>query len=201
MGKVEENQQQKQQKLLETAFNLFTSKGINETTIQDIVSHAGIAKGTFYLYFKDKYDLIEKLRRRKTVKLFEDAVNFSHQAHYDNFTQQFIIIIEYIVDELTNNQALLKFIYKNLSMGLVNMQIDTANGESFPNAVYKMFEQRVLEEQLPIENPKATFFMIAELVGATCYNSILFGIPIPIEQFKPLLIVAIRNLLTGSNSN
>lgn len=199
MGKVEENQQKKQQKLLETAFSLFTSKGINETTIQDIVSHAGIAKGTFYLYFKDKYDLIEKLRRRKTIKLFEDAVSFSHQVPYNNFSEQFIIIIEYIVDELTKNPALLKFIYKNLSMGLVNMQIDTEDGESFPNAVYKMFEQRVVEEQLAIENPKVIFFMIAELVGATCYNSILYNIPLTIEAFKPHLISAIKCLLNPSN--
>jgi hypothetical protein len=84
-------------------------------------------------------------------------------------------------------------------MGLVNMQIDTENGENFPNAVYEMFEQRVREEHLYIENPKATFFMIAELVGASCYNSILFDIPLPIEQFKPHLIMAIRSLLNSSN--
>ena len=38
----------------------FTSKGIQKTSISDIVEDAGVAKGTFYLYFKDKYDIRNK---------------------------------------------------------------------------------------------------------------------------------------------
>lgn len=36
------------------AFALFTQKGINDTSISDIAKKANMAKGTFYLYFKDK---------------------------------------------------------------------------------------------------------------------------------------------------
>ncbi len=196
MGKIKEKQQRKKQMLLETAFNLFTSKGINETTIQDIASEAGMAKGTFYLYFKDKYDLIEKLRSKKAIVLFENAIDFSRQSKYENFTEQLLIIIDYIVDELTRDQALLKFIYKNLSMGLVNLQLSEETGIGFQNAVYKMFEQRVLEEHLPVEDSKTTLFMIIELVGSTCYNSILYDIPLPIQEFKPHLNMAVRKLLS-----
>ena len=56
MGKIESNKQQKQTSLLNTAFQLFTTKGVNKTSIAEISQQAGIAKGTFYLYFKDKYD-------------------------------------------------------------------------------------------------------------------------------------------------
>ena len=51
MGKVDKNKQQKRTSLLETAFSLFTSRGIHNTSISDIVERAGVAKGTFYLYF------------------------------------------------------------------------------------------------------------------------------------------------------
>ena len=54
ISKVESNKNKKLNKLLDTAFQLFTDKGIHHTSIQDIVNHAGVAKGTFYLYFKDK---------------------------------------------------------------------------------------------------------------------------------------------------
>lgn len=47
--------QKKKDALFNTAFELFTTKGTNQTTISDIVNKAGVAKGTFYLYFKDKY--------------------------------------------------------------------------------------------------------------------------------------------------
>ena len=58
MGKVEVKKQKKKDALFNTAFELFTTKGTNQTTISDIVNKAGVAKGTFYLYFKDKYDII-----------------------------------------------------------------------------------------------------------------------------------------------
>lgn len=195
MGKIKENQQKKRQELLENAFDLFTSKGVNETTIQDIAKAAGVAKGTFYLYFRDKYDLIEKLRRKKTAKLFEEAVEFSRHVPYENFTEQLLIIINYIIDELSSNQDLLKFIYKNLSMGGANIRLEGEEETYSSVSIFEMFEQRAIEEQLHLENPKAVFFMIIELVGSTCYTSILFNLPLPIEEYKPYLYKAIKKLL------
>ena len=61
MGKVDENKKKKKEALFNTAYELFTTKGINATAISDIVEKAGVAKGTFYLYFKDKYDIKNKL--------------------------------------------------------------------------------------------------------------------------------------------
>ena len=53
IGKLEHNKKVKKDALFNTAFELFTTKGIAKTTISDIVEKAGVAKGTFYLYFKD----------------------------------------------------------------------------------------------------------------------------------------------------
>ena len=57
MGKIEEKKKRKKETLFNTAYELFTTKGILGTTVSDIVEKAGVAKGTFYLYFKDKYDI------------------------------------------------------------------------------------------------------------------------------------------------
>ena len=73
MGRVEENKKKKKEALFRTAYELFTTKGINSTAISDIVEKAGVAKGTFYLYFKDKYDIKNKLIAHKTKELFDHA--------------------------------------------------------------------------------------------------------------------------------
>ena len=73
MGKVESNKKQKKDALFNTAFELFTTKGTNKTTISDIADKAGVAKGTFYLYFKDKYDIRNKLVSYKT-KIFKTII-------------------------------------------------------------------------------------------------------------------------------
>ncbi len=49
MGKIDKNKQIKRESLLETAFQLFTSKGIHKTSISDIVDNAGVAKNYIIL--------------------------------------------------------------------------------------------------------------------------------------------------------
>ncbi|ASJ01434.1 TetR/AcrR family transcriptional regulator [Thermococcus gorgonarius] len=49
------------EKLVSAAMELFAKKGFDKTTVDEIVAKAGVAKGTFYLYFKSKDDLIKEL--------------------------------------------------------------------------------------------------------------------------------------------
>lgn len=49
------------QLLLDTSVNVFYAKGYHNTTIKDITSEAGVAAGTFYLYFKNKFVLYKYL--------------------------------------------------------------------------------------------------------------------------------------------
>lgn len=51
-------------KICQAAETLFYEKGYNNTSIVDITNHAGIALGTFYIYFKDKYYLYKYLLLR-----------------------------------------------------------------------------------------------------------------------------------------
>ena len=51
-------------------FELFTTSGFNKTSISDISKNAGVGKGTFYLYFRDKYDIRNKLIAHKSNELF-----------------------------------------------------------------------------------------------------------------------------------
>ena len=73
MGKVENNKKLKENSLLKTAFEFFTTKGFSKTSITDIVDKAGVAKGTFYLYFKDKYDIRNHLIAHKASQIFQAA--------------------------------------------------------------------------------------------------------------------------------
>ena len=70
MGKIEVKKKEKKNALFQNAFDLFTDKGFAKTTIADIAERAGLAKGTFYLYFKDKYDLRDKLVVYKACLLY-----------------------------------------------------------------------------------------------------------------------------------
>ena len=188
----------KESKLLDTAYKLFTQKGIKNTSIQEIVDNADIGKGTFYLYFKDKYELRDVLIYRKSNKLFNDAYKESKKQSFNTLTDQMIFIIDYVINKLNKNQLLLKFISKNLSWGLFNETIskvyNISNDEN-ENGIYSLFLKGIKEYNIKIENPEVTLFMIIELAGATCFNSILYKEPVSIDEFKPYLYDAIKKLI------
>lgn len=50
--------------ILDTAAKLFTTKGYHQTTIIDILNAIGIAKGTFYYYFKSKEEVMDAIIMR-----------------------------------------------------------------------------------------------------------------------------------------
>lgn len=60
--------------ILVAAKRVFGAKGYAETTIADVIAQTGIARGTFYLYFKDKDVLFEELFRRVSLE-FHHALN------------------------------------------------------------------------------------------------------------------------------
>ena len=49
---------EKERLIIESAMKLFATKGVNATSVQEIVTASGISKGAFYLYFKSKDELL-----------------------------------------------------------------------------------------------------------------------------------------------
>ena len=183
MGKLESNKQQKRTSLLDTAFKLFTTQGVSKTSIAEISQKAGIAKGTFYLYFKDKYDIRNKLISHEASKLFKNAATALNRHIYEetaknaaftiSFTNQIVFIADHIINALNDNQTLLTFISKNLSWGIFKEALTT----------------NVAEE------PEIMLFMIVELISSTCYSAILYKEPADIDTLKPYLYNTIRAII------
>lgn len=194
---MKNDKEEKENRLLNTAFKLFTEKGIKETSIQEIVDNASVAKGTFYLYFKDKYEIRDILIVKKSQKLFSDALKSLRKNYISDFSDCIIYIINYVIDELTKNPLLLKFISRNLSWGVFSKTVlnlyDKSSEEE--DSVYDLFIKESEKNNIKFNNPEVILFMIIELVGSTCFNSILYKEPLPIEEYKPYLYRTIRNLI------
>jgi AcrR family transcriptional regulator len=59
--------------LMNAAERLFLDQGFDHTTVEDITRGADVAKGTFYLQFSSKADILDALRQR-FVQILLDAV-------------------------------------------------------------------------------------------------------------------------------
>jgi AcrR family transcriptional regulator len=59
--------------LTAAALELFVEKGFAATRLEDVAAHAGVSKGTLYLYFDSKEALFKAVIEEGIVPLFEQA--------------------------------------------------------------------------------------------------------------------------------
>ena len=194
MGKAEQNKKLKMENLLNTSFELFTSKGLNKTSISDIVEKAGVAKGTFYLYFKDKYDIRNRLIAHKSSLLFMEAYKALQDAKIEGFEDRFIFIIDYVLDELAANKGLLAFIYKDLSWAVFKKALTTP--VSHDDVDFGEVYRNMLDESgFKFRDPEVMLFLIIELAGSTGYSSIMYDDPVSLSELKPHLEAAVKSII------
>ena len=195
MGKVDTNKLQKENSLLKTAYEFFTTKGFSKTSISDIVGKAGVAKGTFYLYFKDKYDIRNKLVSHQSSLLFKNAIEMlGENVNELSFEDKMVKLVDCIVNQLNSNQSLLTFISKNLSWGFFKSALTSPSSNDdvdFSEVYYNMIK----EAPYDLKDPEIMLFMIIELVSSTCYSTILYNEPCSLENLKPYLFATIRTMI------
>ncbi len=194
MGKADINKKIKMENLLNTSFELFTSKGLNKTSISDIVEKAGVAKGTFYLYFKDKYDIRNRLIAHKSSQLFIQAYSALEQAGLSKFDDRIIFIMDHVLDELAANKGLLAFIYKDLSWAVFKKALTTQVSDDDVN-FGEIYRKMIDESEYELRDPEVMLFLIIELVGATGYSSIMYKDPVSINDLKPHLEETVRGII------
>lgn len=201
-SKTSENKKNKRDNLFEAADQLFSTKGINDTVIDDIVKKAGVAKGTFYLYFKNKYDIIERLTVRKSMRILKNSMEKLDKYLEENpieFSEQILMYIDFIIEELRKDKKTLKLIYKNLSWGFFKKVISEKDVEH-SEEVKKILDTFIdYLDSYEIEEKEAiiTLFMIIELTGSICYSSIILNEPYGIDDMKPYLFKSIKRILIG----
>ena len=193
MGKADLNKQKKRESLLDTAFELFTTKGIPKTSIADIVERAGVAKGTFYLYFKDKYDIKDRLIVHKTGQLFVNAyAELKNSPEITDLSERIIFICDHVLDALSSNRPLVSLISKDLSWGVFKRVLTTSDdGADFK----EIFDSMIKESGRGIRSPEMMLFLIVELVGATGYSAIMYNSPVTLDELKPDLYRSIRSII------
>ena len=179
---------------METAFRLFTLQGVAKTSIADIAAQASVAKGTFYLYFKDKYDLHEKLVVSKSEQLFSHALEHSGYRERSTPEDRILAIVDDILRQLEKNTVLLQFINKNLSWGVFQRAIVRSDNDYRP-----VFEEILGPKIMNRDDLPIAVYTILELVGSSCYTVILKKEPTDLDHYLPYLHRAVRAIIRSFN--
>jgi len=144
----EREKERRRQQIIVAAKRVFSEKGFNKSTMEDIASEAELSPGTLYLYFKNKEELYASLSLRilQYLHIRVEHVNKETEisppqkleklieAMYDVYDFDPLIIINMF--HLQSSETL-----KNLSPGLMN-QIEELSRKSI-GAISSIFREGV----------------------------------------------------------
>jgi AcrR family transcriptional regulator len=139
MGKEERRQQ-----ILATARDVFARRGYHAAKIDDIVAAAGVARGTFYLYFQDKRAIFGEIVDRTIARLGLAIVRVDPKDTARSVGDQICENIRRVVRVLLDDRATTKILLTDA------LGVDPAFDQkvlSFYDEMSRMLEQSLANGQ------------------------------------------------------
>ena len=108
-------EQHTREKIINCALRIFAKEGFFKTTVADIAQATGIAKGTLYLYFKDKASLYVSVIEEH----FKVGIDYLHEVEKESMTST--KKLKKIADEWIDTMIQLKSSFFMFSMENINL--------------------------------------------------------------------------------
>ena len=131
---------ERRQQILECARDVFSKRGYHDAKIEDIVNAAGVARGTFYLYFEDKRAVFEEIVDRAFAQIGMVIVRVDPKDKARSLAEQVRENIQRIVSTLIEDRATTRILLSDA------MGVDPAFDRKL-RAFYEIAEN-LLEESL-----------------------------------------------------
>lgn len=183
--------------MIDAAYKLFLEKGVNITAIDDVVKSAGVAKGTFYLYFKDKYDLLDQIVMSKSEGVIRKAINDlkeKRETESMSTAEQFIFFTDRIIDYMATNKELAALINKNLS---ACFDVFISDDASLLKDDIRTLTELLIQTGLTEREAYIHLYMFTGTISSACFDAIVKGRPFTIDELKPQIHLMIQKLVKG----
>lgn len=119
MARTVKNYHERKDEFLDTAQELFFTKGYKQTSIESIIKKIGVAKGTFYYYFKSKEDLLDKLTYKMSKKILEEVKKIVEKDDLnaiDKLNQAYAVAGSVKLENIELLKVLLKAFYNDRNL-------------------------------------------------------------------------------------
>ena len=165
MNKRQENALKTRQKLLDTTHDLIKEKGFYRLNIEDITNRANVAKGTFYIYFKHKEEIVFELCKNLFAKTALKLDNIKNSSVYDKLSCCFECFVKEVFDYQIHivREWMKGVVDKNLnddSMGIIKWKYDI-------EIIKKIISEGVNNKELKADTPVDR---LSEIILCTIYG-------------------------------
>ena len=181
-GLITQKKEEKRKKILDSAYELFTSIGVSNTSISMICEKAGIAKGTFYLYFTDKEDVLRNLVRRVSFDILKAAHEESLKQK-DDFIDSVICMANYLIELFKNDRDALLVIKKDFIWPISEEEFNTTTDPTM-SKIRDAINKYSKEINMPEHKVLIRLYALLSMLCSVCYSSIIDGFPSDIDSLK-----------------
>jgi AcrR family transcriptional regulator len=130
---------ERKNQIINAAEGVFTEKGFDEARMDDIAEETGLSKGTLYLYFKSKDDLIIAILDRMFQREFKQLENLDQAAQ--SAADAIWNMTNLLTKEILSLIRLIPIVYQFLALAFRNKYVQTA---------LKKYINRYLDILIPI---------------------------------------------------
>lgn len=186
----------RKQQIIDSATTLFLCYGIDQTSVREITDHAHVAKGTFYLYFKDKQSLCHELLRRQLCTLLDEALKQVPQNL--TFEQTIACFFDKLIGRCATHPEILKFIQSQLDYQGIkeHLTIYSMNNEVL---LHQPFINYLVSSGYERQDALIRMVLALHFTLSTCYGAIILKQPAPLEVLKPYILSTVSYLLNRSD--
>jgi AcrR family transcriptional regulator len=163
--------------LRESLMELMKAKAISDISIKEICASADISRSTFYVYYKDPYDLLKKIEE----ETLETANNILNKYDYINDKCGTLKMVEEVLQYIAdNNKSIQVLLSEN---GDINFQ------KNLFNSMYHRNVMRFLTAKIPDEETRQYYFMFVETGSiGLIYHWIKNSMNKPVSELAKLIV-------------
>jgi AcrR family transcriptional regulator len=182
--------------ILAAALRLMGTKGVDALTMDEIAQTAGVAKGTIYLYFQSKDELIQALLSQagEAIALDLEAILAKPDSHQEKLKQVVTLLFHYVEKERTLFPVYLRELVRSKS-----------SREAVPSALHKLeerimgllthlFSEGIADGQFIDVNPHLLAYLVKSMGRAVGYYQMSVDHQNVIQEALP---VVLRILFSG----
>jgi AcrR family transcriptional regulator len=130
---------ERKSQILNAAQNVFTEKGFDEARMDDIAEETGLSKGTLYLYFKSKDDLIMAILDRMIQFEFKQLEHLNQEGV--SATDAILKMTDLLTKDILGLMRLIPIVYQFLALAFRNKYVQKS---------LKKYLNRYLDILIPI---------------------------------------------------
>jgi len=185
--------------ILAAARNVMERLGVEATTMDEIAQAAGVAKGTIYLYFPSKEELIQALMSQVGENMFRDLKAIMDEPHSprDKLPRVLAVLVEYLERE----RALFPIYMRDFAQWMLPggrgrfRRIQELEGQIL-SLLNCLFTEGVASGEFIPADPKLLTFLLRSLVRGVGFYGITEGRSDAIKEALPVLTTFILSGFT-----